>query len=731
MKYTMKTKWIAVMLALCFLPGCTANVQTSAESAASKTASAPVEEKKDFIPEIDRNREVDFDYHFSGGDGSKEDPFKISNAEDLHMLRVMTSYRVKWNDDAELSDIRRFCEGYYALTDDISLNDGTDFESWKETPPENVWIPVGYDNSVQIHFDGAGHTISGMFMHTGMELNGCKDIGLFSKIDQAEISDLKLQDSLIVLENSEKIMNVGGLAGEAYSCIITNCESGVQIIAADDFENNGYQIGGLIGGCHTDISDCAFTGAICARNSDIGGIAGLLMGSVAAENLESSGTISVPQDSDAVYSLGGVFGSVLAEGDCRIIGCMNRSNILAGREMYVGGIAGIITTDREYRVHLHEDAEQFPVNFTISDCKNYGNIESFAEDAYSFVGGIAGHFTGGTHKEYESMTICDLENCGMLSSTGSAAGIFGQTAMPYFPINMERCRNSGSVEAVGAAGGIIAEMGFADYSIRNCENLAPIHSEASSCAGIIAYEFGFDTRADESAEANALLSHCRNSGEISHGSGCSSVGGIFGEAKDSAGTIRIEYCQNEGVIRAEDAGKLGGIVGGDLLSLSPEIPHAIEIVSCVNTGDLILGGGEQCFDESASEKTYENPSATENLLGLAMLGSTNIGGIMGYSKSGLVQDCVNLGAIYLPENADVYLGTDSEDPAAFCGGIVGFLNDSSKNSEAKPEIVNCLYSEPSPWCYTGIGFFSTEIQPVDAATAQNMAEMIIEQINAE
>ncbi len=68
---------------------------------------------------------------FAGGSGTGTDPYQISNGAELAYL-------------AELVNTRKNTSGYYILTQDIYLNDISNFHDWGSTPPANEWTPIGF-----------------------------------------------------------------------------------------------------------------------------------------------------------------------------------------------------------------------------------------------------------------------------------------------------------------------------------------------------------------------------------------------------------------------------------------------------------------------------------------------------------------------------------------------------------------------------------------------------------
>ena len=71
---------------------------------------------------------------FSGGDGSEAAPYEISSAQELQLLSDLLG-----NPDDRTTE---YGQKNYILTADISLNDTSAYENWKENRPEYDWRPL-------------------------------------------------------------------------------------------------------------------------------------------------------------------------------------------------------------------------------------------------------------------------------------------------------------------------------------------------------------------------------------------------------------------------------------------------------------------------------------------------------------------------------------------------------------------------------------------------------------
>jgi len=100
---------------------------------------------------------------FAGGDGTRENPFQISNGEELARLSHVTHfsssecstevyYQAKYN-EAEI---------YYVLTNDIYM--GADTFAWEDI---NWWTGIGMWNGFHANFDGRGYSIHNIALERG------------------------------------------------------------------------------------------------------------------------------------------------------------------------------------------------------------------------------------------------------------------------------------------------------------------------------------------------------------------------------------------------------------------------------------------------------------------------------------------------------------------------------------------------------------------------------------
>ena len=307
------------------------------------------------------------------GSGTKDDPYQISTAAQLKRFRNIV------NGTGGQTPNSGACA---VLTNDIVLNDGTFAENGNYTPgPSGAalteWSPMGVSNSTVYAgtFDGAGHTIQGLYRSANKSL-----AGLFGLTNGATIKNVKVTGYL----GSAK--SAGGIAAHTEQTTITGCVNAATVNA---YTGGQESIGGIVGTTElsSQIIDCINIGVIKCQAGDAdpvfaGGIAGYL---------SSDSTISSCSNGGKVI------------GACNGNGSYCRSQI--------GGIVGIATLG------------------TITDCYNAGSVTDITpEDPNSepWVGGIVGSAPGHSSK-YLSVTISNCYSTGSVTANNTTAKVGGIT----------------------------------------------------------------------------------------------------------------------------------------------------------------------------------------------------------------------------------------------------------------------------------------------------------------
>ena len=522
------------------------------------------------------------------------------------------------------------------LTADIVINEGdvagcngTKKSGWKD------WTPIKYYRGT---FDGAGHTISGIYVND-ISANAT---GLFmSTRSESSVKNVGVVNSYIHGD-----FYVGGVVGSA-SGNIDNCFNTGTIVG------NNY-VGGVAGSADENIEDCYNTGNICANEYSAGGIVGYTFSSVT--NCYNNGVISAP---------GGAGGGIVGTADTQacsisVKGCYNTGKV-TGEDWWIGGIVGNIN-EEEY-------------DLTIENCYNSGDISGD-----NYVGGIAGIL------QWE----CSIDNCyniGTINGNGNVAGVAGRATG-----DVSNCHNIGTINGNSDVGGVVG-FSYGD-KIDNCYNKGTVIGN-NYVGGIVGYDvcdisncYNSGNISGEDFVGGVIgklqagnVSDCYNLGSVSGIDTIGGVIGLIGIAYNSEATS-IYNCYNAGVIKGKS--DIGGVVG----IIDAQDAGKISIVNCYNTAPITGVSLSNSFMDvsrevggvigmasirSGSKLSVTNCYNTSEIKGIISVGG--IGGWMAaYDDSEIVvENCYSSGAVSGSSNT--------------VGGVFGYVESAS--------ITNCYYLSTS------------------------------------
>lgn len=211
---------------------------------------------------------------YAGGNGSAYHPYLISTKSQL--ANISLNLRANYKLAADL----------VFTAEDFAIN-GPFYNNGAG------WQPLGtVDQPFRGTFDGAGHSITGIFQDQILPAGTIANLGLFG-CNLGNISNLRLIDCQISMQGSESanigsiaglndgliygcsstgiisgIMNVGGIAGLGYKGRIDSCYNSATVSGSTN-------TGGIIGNSYTAISNCYNSGNIFGETYS-GGIVGKL-----------------------------------------------------------------------------------------------------------------------------------------------------------------------------------------------------------------------------------------------------------------------------------------------------------------------------------------------------------------------------------------------------------------------------------------------------------------------
>ncbi len=135
---------------------------------------------------------------------------------------------------------------------------------------EREWTPIGYDDyPYSGHFNGKGHTVSGLLVATEASLD--KDAGLFGHIKGAGIRNLSV-DGRVEYATSVNNIGVGLMVGYMTDSIVYNCYTSGRI---SETSSSTGATGGLVGiAQHSVIINCGSEADVMSSYSYLGGLVG-------------------------------------------------------------------------------------------------------------------------------------------------------------------------------------------------------------------------------------------------------------------------------------------------------------------------------------------------------------------------------------------------------------------------------------------------------------------------
>ena len=302
------------------------------------------------------------------------------------------------------------------------------------------WIPIGTFGQnnhcywFRGHYDGDGHSISGIYCYRGDTDNTLGNgngydnyLGLFGAVQSGSITNLTVKDCLIRVHDvsswTKEWRYIGSIVGRADDELISNCHVENSIICFDDGNNpSEISVGGVVGYCNItssyssnyELKNCSFEGKLNVYNDN----------------------------SSCAPSIGGICGSIVAADEY----LNNHKNPAVSNCLARGVIA-----------------------------YNYNNTTNAGETGVE-TGGILGKFANGgsTTDAYASIYRCtNFVNTDVVANSGNvyAGGLSGYMA------RCEQSANFGNV-TINGYGGTVANVyagGIGSFvSIDNCANYGTV-----------------------------------------------------------------------------------------------------------------------------------------------------------------------------------------------------------------------------------------------------------------
>ena len=314
-------------------------------------------------------------------------------------------------------------DAWAELTANIDLSEICSEES------DTSWTPIGNSigNSYRGTFNGAGHTISGLYINS----SSANDQGLFGYVYGGTVKDLSVSGSV------SGDANVGGIAGQNNGNVI-NCAFSGSV--------SGSYVGGVVGDNDGGrVENCYNIGEV-SGNSYVGGVVGYSSGGISASasvtNCYNTGTVTGTDD-----YVGGVVGG---NDSGTVKNCYNTGSVKGSGDR-VGGVVGYNDEGR------------------VENCYNTGAVNS------------SGNYVGGVVGENPSGRVENSYNTGAVSGGEYVGGVVGYN---YFRGSVTNSYNTGAVSGGEDVGGVVGQN-YSSSTVKNCYNTGTVTGPSTNVGGVV------------------------------------------------------------------------------------------------------------------------------------------------------------------------------------------------------------------------------------------------------
>ena len=271
----------------------------------------------------------------SSGDGSADNPYKISTAAEL-----------AWFRDQVNSGNNRISA---TLTEDIDLAEFCHAKDGTKYTDELSWTPIGNESNKYIGtFNGNGKIIRNLYINATSDKTGFFGYATDGSIknitfDNAKVKSIDFYTGILAgyagscfIENIKTLANcsvksysyTGGIAGNACGNI-SNCENHAMVEGTDG-------VGGFAGrydSSNKSITSCANYGAITGADSEVGGMVGQFI-SGTIQNSANYGDIT------GTYNVGNLMGYA---DECNLKNVLGTGNVTATSIEETGLLVGSVS----------------------------------------------------------------------------------------------------------------------------------------------------------------------------------------------------------------------------------------------------------------------------------------------------------------------------------------------------------------------------------------------------
>ena len=437
---------------------------------------------------------------FAGGSGTEDDPYLISNGSELAYLAQ------------QVNSGNRYENVHFKLTNDIYLNDTTDWELWGTTGSSSAGKADTRDEVIEPTKQNKGDKVD-------------EPIAIpVRPAPKTELESDALSDALNAAGQSNTFVSTGSYPWMVDSTTYdgrTAAQSGNYNVSSStsSFSTTG-------GGGFSDSADITVCYAPANTWIAIGTESNRFYGCFDGNGYAVRGIYINTQE-----SFQGLFGF----GKCSVIANLGVAESYIYGDTYVGGVVG-------YNGAGYNGVEYS--GGTVTGCYNEGNITGKRN-----VGGVVG---------YNGGTVTDCYNTGDVTGKYYAGGVFGENGGTVTDcyntgnvtgkedvggvagINtgtVTNCYNNGSVTGGNPVGGVVGEN---HGTVTDCYNTGSVTGK-EDVGGVVGHCWKYDV----------TVTNCYNTGSVT---GEEVVGGVVGSS-----SCTVKNCYNTGSVTGENY--VGGVAG--------------------------------------------------------------------------------------------------------------------------------------------------------------------------
>lgn len=556
-----------------------------------------------------------------GSNYSSSDAFTVTTGAELAQLSYMVAYEAKSFESKTIT-----------LAEDIDLS-------------AHYWLPIGtvQASSFKGSFDGAGHTIKGIY------INGTRAYcGLFGYIDGgARIKNIKITDSNINADSQY----TGAIVGYSTDCKIENCSVASTVeITSTRVPSSGQDAatGGLVGklsGGSTELWGCV-SAAFVNGKEKVGGLVGEVVSSHVVSCLYTGSSVEAPESTTTRAAL---FGNING-GDYLYYNLYTNSALDGKNSQDKRGYT--ITPPSGVTLNFGSPANSYDVSgISYYTYSNYGST-NYSLIAYEDIMYCASD-------QRIEFTVSAPLGYVVNSSVTASAGTLSENEGTYELLTTNSdCIISATAELTEWVG---EGTGTEDdpYLVKTCDDLRWIASYTN------AENSNHYTGKYFKLVNNIVFDGTENNYTAIGNSNSNYFSGTFDGQGHTISGINIKANGRQGLF--------GTLSGGTIKNLTLSSSQ-IKLENNSSAGGIVA-----YIKKGATTSTIENCHVTEDV---SIETKGHAGGITGYVYSGttLIKGCTSAAAIHLKANLGI-------------GGIAGYCgyNGTTVGDASNITISDCLY----------------------------------------